>query len=166
MVSQTANRCPTRPLRLIGGHAQEHRLRSRVRRRPAGLQRSKLTESVWQANQIFRIHQIHYHGRFPRPDGRGLVVNSLSMRNLFAVLASFVLFGACATTVSSECKQRMSSCLSRCEAADPDRQPALSAGASESYSECESRCKCPDPTRTSGPAAPAGKPTPTGVAPQ
>jgi len=78
----------------------------------------------------------------------------------------FGLLGACATTVSSECKQQMSSCLARCEAANPERTPALSAGLSESYTECEERCKCGEPTRTGNRSQPVGRPTPTGSAPQ
>jgi hypothetical protein len=75
-----------------------------------------------------------------------------------------LLSSACATTVSSECRQRMSDCIARCEAADPGMAPAKTNSSQTSLTECEAHCHCAGPTK-GGNAPPMGKPTPTGTAP-
>jgi hypothetical protein len=82
------------------------------------------------------------------------------LRSVFApaVLALLAACSGCATT--SDCEQRVSACLNRCEAATGDREiAARSLPPINTLTECESRCGCPE---TTTPPKPQGPPTPTG----
>lgn len=81
-----------------------------------------------------------------------------------ALVSLLLLWTACATSVSAECRKRMADCIARCEAADPGMAPAKTNSSQTSLTECEAHCQCADPTQGSSPA-PVGKPTPTGTAP-
>lgn len=80
------------------------------------------------------------------------------MTRALLVAIALLAVGACAT-VNNRCREDLSNCMARCQAADPETGPSRSSNPPQStLTDCEKQCgQCRGPSSTQ---KPIGKPTP------